>query len=132
MTTPITSGTATGQRGVSFIHSGGTINFARSPRYPQWNMQFVQATEKTPAGWPIVFPMITAQVPFEMTFPYMTDAELAALRTFMYTTVQAYDSFTFYSKLRNENMLVRFQQMSIKVKQIRRGVSEVTISMVRI
>ena len=117
---------------MSFIHSGGTINFARSPRYPQYSIQVVQAVEKTPAGWPVAFPMITAQVPFEMVFPHVTDAELAALRSFMYSTVPTYDSFTFYSKLRNENMLVKFQQQTIRVRQIRRGVSEVTLSMVRV
>lgn len=118
--------------GVQFVHSSGTLTFARSPKYPPYAFQFVQAEEQTTTGRPIVRDPAVTQIPFTATWPFMSDAELAALRTFMFSTLPVYDQFECKLSGQDMSFIVRFAALKLKCRHVIPGFNEVTISLVRV
>jgi hypothetical protein len=92
----------------------------------------MQPMEKTPAGYPTTFDPIVAQKPFDVTFAFMPDAELAALRAYLFTTVPFFEAMTWHELKSGIDMQVRIASPSLKVRHLRRGFNEVGLSLVRV
>jgi len=118
---------------VEFQHSAaGTIQFEHGFQYPKYQFNFFQPKEETASGFPMYFEPIMVQAPFETVWPRMTDAELEALRTYMFRALPLFDVFTLAMIGRNITHQVRFAKRQIKVEHVKPGINKVTLQLVRV
>lgn len=115
-----------------FRHTAGTIAFSRGIKYTNYNLDILQPREVTASNYPYYFAPALSQMPFAAVFPWMPDAELAALRTFMFSTLPVYDSFTLAEIQKDKTYIVRFADLKMSVRQLRLGFNEVAINLVRV
>lgn len=123
---------SSGEYGVKLTHTSGSVSFAKAFKFPQWGFEFIQPSSSSAAGHPAYFSLLVSQMPFEAVFTWVSDAELAALRTWMFSTVPAFDSFDMVLFGSSSTLKVRLAKRSLKVTQLRKGFNEVTISFVRV
>ena len=116
---------------VRFRYQDDLVEFARGPQYPAFSYQFIQPEEESSGGWPLPFPPVVIQAPFNFTFPWVSDAELEKLRSFMFSVLPVGSPFTFENVGNGSSITVRFASLKIRAKHQLRGYNEVTLSMVR-
>lgn len=122
----------TGSIGVKLVHSAGTLLLSKAFKFPQWEFEFVQAFSETAAKFPAYHIPVISQAPFKAVFPWMTDAELSGLRTWMFSTLPAFDSFDMILLGSGTTLRVRFGSRTLNVTQLRKGFNEVTVSFIRV
>ncbi len=118
---------------IEFIHAtAGTLKFHSGPIYPEYKPQYLQPIETTAAGYPIIFPPVLSQVPFDVHWPDMWDAELESLRIFMFTNVPVFDEWEFKHIRGDLSFQVRFAALKLQIMHVIPGHNDVLFSLVRI
>lgn len=108
------------------------VNFSRGFKYTPNDLQFFQAVDLTSSNFPFHTASKLSQITFDATFPYMTDKELAALRTFMFVNLPLFETFELVFLANYVSYTVKFKERKIKVTQLQNNFNEVTISFIRV
>ena len=118
---------------IEFTHAiAGTVAFANGLRYPDYQLKITQPVERTVCNVPIYSAPARSELPFQATFVDMSDAELAALKTFMFTSLPIFDTFTLSEVNKDKSYPVRFSDLKLSVKMYLINHNEVTINLVRV
>ena len=118
---------------IEFRHStAGTISFEHGFRYPSYTLNIVQPVERTICNVPIYFSKVFANMPFDVIFPWMTDAELENLRGFMFDDLPYFGQFTLALVGQDMSFPARFGARRVQVQHVIPGINEVSISMIRV
>jgi len=115
-----------------FRYGNELVEFLRGPQYPAFSYDFIQPEEKSTGGWPITAAPVVIQAPFNFVFPWVADAELEKLRSFMFSILPYGTEFTFYDIGNGISFPVKFAALRLNPRHQVRGQNEVTLPMVRV
>jgi hypothetical protein len=113
-----------------FVYDGKVVlSLDKCFQMPKYTLKVVEAMERTTSDVPVYFSMISHMTPFDAVFPDLSDTQLSNLRTFLYTTLNLFDTFTIYITALDDLFTVKAHR-KMNVKQLYPNHNQVTLSMI--